>query len=360
MRAQSIRLALIMGVLLAGCGTQPTAPAPDPSPSGGPSGVWSSLVNAPLDALAEQQYKQLDQDPSVAVLRQLASTLNVDFQITQQADQTVVLQSNAAQATHVDQTPQFTLQPVAIARVTPSSVRNGSFSALNVLDRNLHSAWAPDPTDQHPSLTFDLNGCVTVTALALKLSPEGVVVDVAVSQDGTTWQPLVTGLVPHYRTLDWIDLPPTPAQHVRLSFRGAQNGCLLVCNANVCGPVCTAPVPAATGGGGGGEASGSASPTASATLGPIASPTTLPSPGPTDSPSASPTASPTASPDASPTASPTSSPTSSPTASPSPSPTPSPTPTPKPSPSPTPTPKPSPTPTPKTSPTPKPSPTASP
>lgn len=302
MRSKRIHLALIASLLLVGCSVTMQAP---PAPQTGGGG--GTLVEAPLSPEAEREFRALDIDPAEEILARIAAELNITVIVNNEVNveagaSRVVLPTNAEQVCRVPQKDENHLPGCASWEVTASSTRNDYFQVSNVRDTNLRTAWAPAESDAAPSLTFDLSSEMDLSAMTLKLSPQGVVVDVDVFDDGQ-WTRLVTGLVPEYRTLDWINLPTTRAEQVRLSFRGPQAGQVLVCHVGLFGPGCE---PAA---------SPSAAPSTTPT--PSASPSVAPSPTPSASVSPEPTATPTESPTATPTEEPSATPSEEPTATPS-------------------------------------------
>lgn len=302
MISKRVRLALIASLLLVGCGV--TVQAPQAPQTGGGGGT---LVEAPMSAEAEQAFRALDVDPTDEILARIAAELNITVIVNNEINVTngspkVVLPSNAEQVCRVSQKEENHQPACATWEVSASSTRNSYFPVSNVRDNNLRTAWAPAENDTAPSLTFDLSQEMDLSAMTLKLSPQGVVVDVEVLNDGE-WTRVVTGLVPEYRTLDWINLPTTRAEQVRLSFRGPQAGQVLVCHVGLFGPGCES----------------SAMPTTAPSMTPV--PSVSPSASPTAAPTATPTATPTASVSPEPTATPTAEPTATPSEEPSPEPT---------------------------------------
>jgi hypothetical protein len=302
MRLKRQSLALVAGLLLVGCGVTVQAP-----PMGGGGGT---LVEAPMSPEAEREFRMLDVDPAQDILVRIANELNLTVIVNQEttvvngeARPTVVLPTNAEQVSGVSQKEENHQAPCATWTPVASSTRNAYFAVANMHDTNLRTAWAPAESDAAPSLTFTAPAATDVSAMTLKMSPQGVVVDIDVYRDGA-WTRLVTGLVPEYRTLDWINLPTTRAEQVRLSFRGAQANQALVCHVAFFGPDCAKP----------------ASP--AATTAPTVQPTTSPTAPASPTPSLSATTEPTESPGATPTAEPTATPTAEPTATVEPTPTP--------------------------------------
>jgi hypothetical protein len=297
MRLKRQSLALVAGLLLVGCGVTVQAP-----PTGGGGGT---LVEAPMSPEAEREFRMLDVDPDRDVLIRIANELNLTVVVNQEttvvngeATPTVVLPTNAEQVSGVSQKEENHQAPCATWTPVASSTRNDYFRVANTHDANLRTAWAPAESDAAPSLTFTPTAPTDVSAMTIKMSPQGVVVDIDVMRNGE-WTRLVTGLVPEYRTLDWINVPTTRAEQVRLSFRGAQANQALVCHVAFFGPDCAKPAsPAAT-----------TAPTVQPTTSPAATTSPTPSPSataePVESPSAEVTATPTAEPTATPTAEPT-------------------------------------------------------
>jgi len=317
------RVALLVTLLLAGCGSM-----------GLPNGTVSMT-----QADAERMYAVLDSDPTVQAVTSMLARLGVKVDLsavatatatttdTTTADASVTVPSNAQVVTGVDQAAPVTTTECQVTHVTASSTLDDRwFARANCTDGNTHSAWAPAANDADPTLTFDFAGACRLQGLSLKLSPAGVVVDVETSADGQTRTAVATGLVPVYRQLHWVNLPERVCSHVRLHFRGVQDGHLLVCEAHPNGM---------------GEA-------ASASPAPVGSPTATPVPSvmPTTTPSASPAATPSVTPTAEATATPTPAPTATPTAEPTATPTPEATATPTAAPTATPTPAATATPTP--------------
>lgn len=116
----------------------------------------------------------------------------------------------------------------AIARVAASSERNSYFPVSMVHDGNLSTAWGPSESDSTPTLTFDLGGMQALSGMGIKQSPDGITVDVEVSDNGQDWERIEEDLSPRTATMDWIDLPYVQASHVRLTFHGNTRQ-LLVC-----------------------------------------------------------------------------------------------------------------------------------
>jgi hypothetical protein len=308
MRSKRLRLALMASLLMVGCGV--TVQAPQVGGGGG------TLVEAALSPEAEREFRALDVDPAQDILVQIAATLNITVIVNQDVNVTdgtpkVVLPTNAEQVCHVSQKEENHLPTCATWEVSASSTRNDYFPVSNVRDTNLRSAWAPLENDAHPALTFDLSTEMDLSAMQLKLSPQGVVVDVEVFNDGA-WSTVVTGLVPEYRTLDWINLPTTRAEKVRLSFRGPQAGQVLVCHVGLFGPGCDASAAPTT------APSMTPAPSVSPSVTPTVAPSTAPSATPSASiaPSASPSVEPSVEPSAEPTATPSAEPSAEPTATP--------------------------------------------
>lgn len=134
---------------------------------------------------------------------------------------------------------------VAIARVTASSERSSHFPVSMVTDGNLGTAWGPSESDAMPRLTFELNGVQALTGFGIKKSPEGITVDVEVSDNGRDWEVVEEGLTPATATMDWIDLPYVETRFVRLTFHGS-TGELLVCEVKFYGEFNEEPWPSPT------------------------------------------------------------------------------------------------------------------
>lgn len=188
---------------------------------------------------------------------------------------------------------------LTVTNVEASSTRNSYFPIAYATDDRMTSAWGAAATDTAPTLTFDLSACAKVDAMSIKMSPEGVTVDVAVATGDGEWTTIATGLEPQYATLDWLDLPATDAERIRLTFNGDNASDVLVCDVDFYGERCEAPSP-------------SPSPSATPTPVPSETPSASPTPTPSESPSPSPSPSPTPSESPSPTPTPT--PTATPTA----------------------------------------------
>ncbi|MDB5095663.1 MAG: type domain [Cyanobacteria bacterium RYN_339] len=309
MKLTKWRTAFLTGLLLAGCGT---------------NGLPSGTIHLMTEAEAAAQYALLDADPTVSTIKDILAKLGVTIQVDASSTTTttateVTVPSNVAVVTGIDQAAPVTTTECRVTNVTASSTLDDTwFTLTNVTDGNTHSAWAPAADDQNPTLRFDLAAEAQLSGLSLKLSPVGVVVDVEVSSDNQTWTAVATGLVPVYRQLHWVNLPTRMCSHVRLHFRGVQDGHLLVCEAHPNGDA-GSPTPSVT---------PSVTPTPAATATPTAAPSVQPSvtPSATPTPEATPSATPT--PEATPTATPTPAATPAPTATPTPGPTATPTPTP--------------------------------
>lgn len=330
MTKRDLRAAVLIGLLLAGCGTngiQSTGTATQPITS----------------AQADSMYAQLDTDPSMDTIRQNLSLLGVnatvsttaststttstttsasaDATATTSSDTGVTVTTNANTTTGVDQTAAACTSLLTPSSVTVSSTLNETwFSANNMHDGNTHSAWAPAANDANPSITLDMGGMVHMEGMNLKMSPQGVVVDVDVKGDTGDWKSVAKNVVPVYRELHWLNLPAQDVRQVRVSFHGMVDGHLLVCEVQPYGG-CGSAMPSTS-------PSASTMPSASPTVMPSSSPTVMPSASATVTPSATPTASvmPTATPTATamPTATPTATamPTATPTVAPTATPTP--------------------------------------
>jgi hypothetical protein len=278
---KKMRVALLVGLLVAGCGTV-----------GLPNGTISMT-----EADAQRMYALLDTDPTVSTITSMLAKLGVKVQLTTTTTTTetateATVPSNAATVTGVDQAAPASTNECRVTHVAASSTLNDQWFALaNCTDGNTHSAWAPAAGDAEPTLTFDLAASCTLKGFSLKLSPVGVVVDVEASADGQAWKPVATGIVPVYRQLHWVNLPATTCSHVRLRFRGVQDGHLLVCEAHPNGTDDGMTMP---------STAPSASPTASPvpSTSPVASATPTATPTPEASATATPTPAPTTSADA--------------------------------------------------------------
>lgn len=261
------KLALVLAILVTGCTMNVQAP-----PTGGGGG---QLVDMPLAPEAERQFRALDVDPSEEILARIAAELNLTVIVNQETNVVVggdaprvKLPTNAEQVCRVPQREENHQPPCSAWAMTASSVRNEYFAAANAQDTNLRTAWAPAENDASPSLMFRADAATDVSAMRLKMSPQGVVVDIDVANGDGGWTRLVTGLVPEYRELDWINLPVTRADQIRVSFRGAQANQVLVCHVDFFGPGCAAPASTAPSATPSDDASASPSPEASATTTP--------------------------------------------------------------------------------------------
>ena len=182
-----------------------------------------------------------------------------------------------------------------------SSTRDATwFGMAHLTDGKLTSAWGPAASDEAPSLTIHLDGCMDVSALAIKQSG-GVTMDVEAMVDGA-WTTVATELTTQQAVLDAVDVSAMGATAIRITFDGDTSD-LLVCEVEVWGTTCEAtPTPA-----------------------PSTVPSTAPSTTPSTMPSTPPSTTPSTMPSTTPTPAPTPTPT--PTATPTPEPTPTPTPT---------------------------------
>lgn len=86
--------------------------------------------------------------------------------------------------------------PLSVVGLGTSTVRDAYHPAGYLIDGNLTSAWAPAQGDMAPHVTLSLPAGARLHALALKLSPPGVRVDVAVSTPSSGFHTIATGLVP--------------------------------------------------------------------------------------------------------------------------------------------------------------------
>lgn len=166
---------------------------------------------------------------------------------------------------------------VEVAGVAASSTRNATwFPPAHAIDGKPSSAWGPAADDDQPTLTLDLGRTATVVGIGLKVSlgdaasPEQarVRVDVAaVAADGTATT-ILEGWAPPEASLTAIAVPATATGTLRFTFdTGGQAG-LLVCEAQVLEGPAASPTPTPTT-----SPTPSASPTASPTASPSASPT---------------------------------------------------------------------------------------
>lgn len=118
-------------------------------------------------------------------------------------------------------------QAAAVAPIHASST-HPHFPLEHLNDGNRSSAWAPAPDDAQPSLSFPFPRPMTLTGMALKMSPAGVTVDVqTLTAEG--WETVLQGLSPEVATMDVFSLPYLETQELRLIFRGENISQLLVC-----------------------------------------------------------------------------------------------------------------------------------
>lgn len=193
-------------------------------------------------------------------------------------------------------------QEAGVVEVTASTVRNDYFRLAYATDGNTHSAWGPSGLDVAPSLTFRLSGTTRLSAVVVKISPAGVLMDVAVRRGGGDWETIATGLAPAaYEAMSRVSLPAAEADEVKVTFRGVESSKLFVCEVHWFGAPVSSPLP---------------TPTAVPSETPTAQPTEAPTPEVTATPTAVPTATPTAEPTLEPTTAPTPTPTELPTAAP--------------------------------------------
>jgi hypothetical protein len=311
MKKRSLVMGVTLASMVAGCATQGLAPGLAP-------GVLPAMFALEAgEAFGPDEAEQVFRQAETAARARLASQPRAFGLLADAAD-----------------------QEAAVTEVTASTVRSDYFRLAYATDGNTHSAWGPSGLDVAPSLTFRLSQPTRLSAVVVKLSPVGVVMDVAVRRGGGEWAAIATGLAPAaYETMSRVSLPAAEADEVRVTFRGVASSKLLVCEVHwfgtaVSGALPTpaptetppaqpteAPTPAAT-----------ATPTAVPTATPTAEPTLAPTPAPTETPTAEPTLAPTPAPSDTPSVAPTPAPTERPTA--APTPTPSPLPTPRPTPTP--------------------------
>lgn len=197
-------------------------------------------------------------------------------------------------------------QEALVTEVTASTVRNDYFRLAYATDGNTHSAWGPSSLDVAPSLTFRLGETMRLSAVVVKISPVGVLMDVSVRRGGGAWEAIATGLAPAaYETMSRVSLPAAEADEVRVTFRGVESSKLFVCEVHWFGAPVMGPLP---------------TPTASPTDEPTSVPTELPTSQPTETPTPLATATaaviPTAPPTPEPTLEPTLAPTDQPTTAP--------------------------------------------
>ncbi|MDB5099879.1 MAG: hypothetical protein JWM80_4300 [Cyanobacteria bacterium RYN_339] len=133
---------------------------------------------------------------------------------------------------------------VKVDGICASSTKNKYFPACQVTDGNTHTAWAPDPCDNCPTLTLDLCGAFCLDGLWIKQSGCKTTVDVQVwTPNG--WVDAGCGLQPTATVLSHLNIQGIGTK-VRLKFRGCDPRCLLVCDVRLCGkkfdiPVITIP-----------------------------------------------------------------------------------------------------------------------
>lgn len=192
MKTRHVRLALPVALLLASCAVQPATNAP------------TSTTNDPLglgDAVAAR-YQALS------------------------ANATPVAIANVAASSTGTEVANFT--------ASASSVWNEKwFAVTNLTDGNLHSAWEPAAPimDSAPSLTLNLAQATQVTGLGIKMDA-GATFDVSVNNGGT-WTTIATNVSPQYHALDFVSLPASTAQQVKLVFHVKPDAKLLVCEVKV-------------------------------------------------------------------------------------------------------------------------------
>lgn len=330
MTKAKIRAMVAIGMLLAGCSGQVAGTIQVPDLRVAPGAIQVNVDPAVLQE-ATRQFQLVDKDPAPDAVQAMLAKLgiNVNVQVVNvvnnnggggggttnvDVDQqvTIVIPSNASEVCGVQQETPVSTTTCEVKQVTASSVRNDWFATARMRDGNPTTAWGPKTDDGAPSLTFAMSGCCTIAGMKLKISPVGVVVDVLRRTGDGPWEPVVTGLVPKYRELHTINLPPFTADEVRLNFRGAVDGTVLVCEADMLGMGCGSPVPSAT-------PTATAAPTATPTAAPSATPTAAPSASalPSADPSATPSAEPSVEVSADPSATPTAEATATPTPEPS-------------------------------------------
>ncbi len=123
---------------------------------------------------------------------------------------------------------RYSLLSLSGVTVVASSTENSFFAASKVVDGVLNSAWAPLFSDPSPTLTFDLGATKVLDSLAIKLSPGGTQVAVAI-WTGSAWETIATGFTPAEATLASLNLPDRTTTKVRLTFSGTPAADLLVC-----------------------------------------------------------------------------------------------------------------------------------
>lgn len=308
MKFLRLRGALALALLAAGCGVNQVGTTP--ATQGGQAVAAPAPASIPGISAAE---RALLESTEVSALYALRATELDPIEVLDEVEETVkdmvddigdTVASGGVVETTTD--AEVTLDKAVIATTQVTSTRNDTwFNLSHLTDGKLTSAWGPAAGDLAPSLTLNLNGCMSVSGIGLKHSG-GVMVMIEVSKGGS-WTTVATDLTPQEATLDMIELTDSvDADAVRLSFTGNVSK-LLVCEVEVFGGACgTSPTPA---------------PSATATAAPSAAPSTTPSTTPSTMPSASPTAQPSAEPTAQPTAEPSAEPTTTPSSEPTPMPT---------------------------------------
>jgi hypothetical protein len=125
--------------------------------------------------------------------------------------------------------------------ICASSTKNKYFPASQVIDGNTHTAWAPDPCDNRPTLTIDLCGWSCIDSLWLKQSGCATSVDVQVWNHGC-WEDAGCNLRPTAAVLSNLAVHGIGTK-VKLKFKGCDPRSLLVCDVRFCGKSCEEPGP---------------------------------------------------------------------------------------------------------------------
>lgn len=124
---------------------------------------------------------------------------------------------------------RYSLLSLTGVTVAASSTESSYYAVAKVVDGNTATAWAPLWSDASPTLTFDLGATKVLDSLAIKLSPGGTQVAVAI-WNGSAWETIASGFTPTAATLASLNLPDRKTSKVRLTFSGTPAADLLVCD----------------------------------------------------------------------------------------------------------------------------------
>ncbi|HXH40857.1 MAG TPA: discoidin domain-containing protein, partial [Thermoanaerobaculia bacterium] len=100
-------------------------------------------------------------------------------------------------------------------------------SAINTIDGEMATFWAPPPHDYPQSVVIALGSNSRIDRVGFRtLSESGYELNHLAferSADGATWQPLATMASRHVSEAQWLDVAPVDAAYLRITILGAKN-----------------------------------------------------------------------------------------------------------------------------------------